>query len=255
MAEPKYHRVANALRREIQDGTLAPGDRVQAETELSERFHVSLPTIRQAMGVLRAEGLVESRQGIGTFVKEQRRRQRRSRDRYGRARKDQKLLNSDLRHEITFAGRSPAPNHIAELMTIPQGSEVVMRQRVLFDKKTGRPEEIGASYLPATFAASTFLEEPTVVPKALFLCVEDLSGKQYAHARDQWIVRPASLQESETLEIPANSPVLNVVHVASAADGQVLEVSESTWPADRIMFVDEYDVEQEAKQPEARSDV
>ncbi|GAB3990671.1 GntR family transcriptional regulator [Actinoallomurus acanthiterrae] len=255
MAEPKYHRVANALRREIQDGTLAPGDRVQAETDLAERFHVSLPTIRQAMGVLRAEGLVESRQGIGTFVKEQRRRQRRSRDRYGRARKDQKLLTTDLRHEITFAGCSPAPDHIAELMMIPRGSEVVIRQRVLFDKKTGRPEEIGASYLPARFARDTFLGEPTVVPKALFLCVEDLSGKQYAHARDQWIVRPASLQESETLEIPANSPVLNVVHVASAGDGQVLEVSESTWPADRIMFVDEYDVEQDAKQPEARSDV
>ncbi|GAA4615999.1 GntR family transcriptional regulator [Actinoallomurus liliacearum] len=255
MAEPKYHRVANVLRREIREGTLAPGDRVQAETDLAERFNVSLPTIRQAMSVLRTEGLIESRQGIGTFVKDQRRRQRRSRDRYGRARKDQKLLTADLRHEITFAGRSVAPDGIAELMTLPAGAEVVIRRRTLFDKRTGRPEEIGASYLPLSFAADTFLERPMVVPKALFLCVEDLSGKRYSHARDQWIVRPASPQESETLDIPANSPVLNVIHVACAEDGQVLEVSESTWPADRIMLVDEYEIDQEANEPEAPSEI
>ncbi len=255
MPEPKYHRVANVLRREIQEGRLAPGDRLPAETDLVERFQVSLPTIRQAMGVLRAEGLIESRQGIGTFVKDQRRRQRRSRDRYGRARKDQKLLTADLRHEITFAGRSPAPDYIAELMMVPRGTEVVIRRRLLFDKATGRPEEIGASYLPADIAGGTFLEEPTVVPKALFLCMEELAQKRYARARDQWIVRPASPDESDTLDIPVGSPVLNVLHTASATDGQILEVSESIWPADRIMLVDEYDIEQQPRNPEAPSEI
>src|SRR5919109_1124353 len=124
MAEPKYHRVANALRREIQAGSLAPGDRIPTETDLVERFKVSLPTIRQAIGVLRTEGLVEARQGVGTFVKDQRRRQRRSRNRHGRARPDPKLLTADLRHEITFAGRSKVPDYIAELMMVPQNSEV-----------------------------------------------------------------------------------------------------------------------------------
>ena len=46
-------------------------------------------------------------------------------------------------------------------------------------------EEIGASYIPASIAAETYLEQPTVVPKALFLCVEDLSGPRYAHASDR----------------------------------------------------------------------
>jgi hypothetical protein len=36
--------------------------------------------------------------------------------------------------------------------------------------------------------------------------------------------------------------VLHVIHVAYADDGTVLEVSESVWPADRVMFVDEYDI-------------
>ena len=130
-----------------------------------------------------------------------------------------------------------------------------MRRRVLSDKKSGRREEIGASYLPLEIAGGTFLEEPTVVPKALFLCVEDMSGKRYAHAKDQWIVRSATPEEGETFDIPTGSSVLHVVHAASANDGQILEVSESIWPADRIMLVDEYDVEQGARQPDAPSEI
>jgi DNA-binding GntR family transcriptional regulator len=80
---PKYHRVVEAIRREIRDNMLAAGQRLPAETVLAERFRMSVPTIRQALGVLRAEGLIESRHGIGTFVKEQRRLQHRSRGRYG----------------------------------------------------------------------------------------------------------------------------------------------------------------------------
>lgn len=255
MAEPKYHRVANALRREIQGGALAPGDRIPTETELVERFKVSLPTIRQAIGVLRTEGLVEPRHGIGTFVKDQRRRQRRSRNRYGRARADSKLLTSDLRHEITFAGRMPVPDHIAEVMDVPKGTEVVARKRTLYDKETGRPEEVGASYLPVEIAGGSFLEHPTVVPKALFLCMEDLAGKKYRFAKDQWIVRTATVEEAEALDIPLGTPAIHVTHIARAEDGQILEVSESTWPADQIMVVDEYDIDQEAHRPDAPSQI
>ena len=152
-------------------------------------------------------------------------------------------------------GRAQVPDHIAEPMMVPLKSEVVIRRRVLFDKKSGQAEEIGTSYIPLEIAGGTFLEKPAVVPKALSLCVEDLSGKRYVHAKDQWIVRSATPEEGETFDIPAGSSVLHVVHAASADDGQILEVSESIWPADRIMLVDEYDVEQDARQPDAPSEV
>src|SRR5262245_60882031 len=120
---PKYLRIADTLRTEIQAGDLAPGQRLPSETALRDRFGVSLPTLRQAIGVLRAEGLIESRHGIGTFVKENRRRQRRSRSRYGRARSDQKLLTSDLEHRIVFAGREKVSDAIAEAMDVEPGTE------------------------------------------------------------------------------------------------------------------------------------
>ncbi len=252
---PKYHRVADALRREIRDGELAPGQRLPAETTLVERFRMSLPTIRQALGVLRAEGLIESRHGIGTFVKEQRRLQRRSRGRYGSARDHQKLLTHHLRHDIVFAGRGPVPGHIAEVMGIESGTEVVIRRRHLFDKDTNQPEEIGASYLPVEVAGGTFLEESKVVPKALFLCVEDLTGRRYTRARDQWIARMPTAEESGILELPTGAPVMHVVHVARDADGDVLEVSESIWPADRVIVIDDYPIEQSPQEPEVPSEL
>jgi GntR family transcriptional regulator len=82
---PKYQQIAEALRN-IQEGSYEPGERLPAETALAERFKVSLPTIRQAVGVLRSQGVVESKHGIGTFVQQDHRLERRSRCRYGRTR-------------------------------------------------------------------------------------------------------------------------------------------------------------------------
>ena len=252
---PKYLRIADALRTQIKSGDLKPGDRTPPETAMLKRFGVSLPTLRQAIGVLRAEGLIESRQGIGTFVKEDRRLQRRSRGRYGRARHDEKLLASNFEHDIVSAGQEPAPDHIASQMGLEPGDSVVVRRRHLRDREFNRLEEIGASYLPSEFAAGTHLEEPAVVPKALFLCVEELTGKRFEHARDEWLARPASVDEAEAFDIPTGTPVLNVLHVARAEDGAVLEVSTSVWPADRVVVIDEYDITSEAEIPSAESDL
>jgi GntR family transcriptional regulator len=171
------------------------------------------------------------------------------------ARADQKLLSSDFEHRIVFAGRQQVPQHIAEAMNVPMSTEVVVRRRYLFDKADGRLEEIGASYIPLEIAGGTYLEEPTVVPKALFLCVEDLSGKRYAQARDAWVSRLPTAEESDILDLAPGMPVLHVVHTARSADGDVLEVSESVWPADRVMLIDEYEITVEAEQPDAQSDI
>lgn len=165
------------------------------------------------------------------------------------------LLTADFEHRIVSAGPEPAPPYVAEAMDIEPGTSVVVRRRNLHDKITGQLEEIGASYIPTPFAAGTFLEEPTVVPKALFLCVEDLSGKQYARARDAWVSRLPTAQEAELFDLAPGAPVLDVIHTARADDDEVLEVSESVWPADRIMFIDEYDVPAHGEAPDVRSDI
>lgn len=252
---PKYLQIAARLRRDVREGKYLPGTRLPAETALAGQFRVSPITLRNAISVLRAEGLIESRHGIGTFVRETRRLHRRSRDRYGRARKDRQLLTRHLRHEIVFAGRAPLSPEVAAVMDAEPGTEVVVRRRRLYHTETGRPEEIGASYIPIEIAGGTFLEEPTVAPKGLFLCIEDLSGKQYKTARDHWVARLPTAEEAATLELPMGAPIMHVIHVARAEDGTILEVSESVWPADRIMVIDDYEVEPTAVELEDPSEV
>jgi DNA-binding GntR family transcriptional regulator len=251
----KYHRVAAELRREIQDGVYPPGGQLPSEAQLVERFRVSQPTVRAAISVLRAEGLVESIHGRGTFVRERRRLQRVSRNRYGRARADEQLLTSHLRHEIPFAGPARVPEEIAELMGVEPGSEVIVRQRTLYDRQTNQPVELGASYLLPAYAAGTYLEQPTVVPKALFLCVEELTGRRYTKARDRFTARMPNVYEATTFGISPGNPVLHVIHTAYDEHDNVLEVSESVWPADRIMIVDEYAIPQAPTPSDDKSDV
>ncbi|MEE3919049.1 GntR family transcriptional regulator [Micromonospora sp. BRA006-A] len=113
---PKYLQIAAELRRISATARSRQANACRPGTALAERFRVSPITLRNAIGVLRAEGLIESRHGVGTFVRESRRLQRRSRHRYGRARSDQKLLTAHLRHEIVFAGRAPVAGEIAAAM-------------------------------------------------------------------------------------------------------------------------------------------
>lgn len=65
---PRYHRIADALRRRIRSGGLVPGTRLENQRELARRFGVTLMTLRQGLEVLAREHLIERRHGLGTFV-------------------------------------------------------------------------------------------------------------------------------------------------------------------------------------------
>lgn len=65
---PKYLQVAGRLRGNIENGTWAPGTQLPVERELADELAVSVNTLRRAVGELVGEGLVQRRQGAGTFV-------------------------------------------------------------------------------------------------------------------------------------------------------------------------------------------
>jgi DNA-binding GntR family transcriptional regulator len=109
--------------------------------------------------------------------------------------------------------------------------------------------------VPAAIGAGTYLEKPDVVPKALFLCVEELSGKHYTRARDRWIVRPASTEEAGLLDLSPGAMVVHLVHTAYDEDGEILEVSESVWASNRIIVVDEYEIDQGPADLQGLSDI
>ncbi len=60
--------VASSLERRILEGSLKPGDRLPPERELATEFGVSRPSLREAIQKLASKGMVQSRQGGGTYI-------------------------------------------------------------------------------------------------------------------------------------------------------------------------------------------
>ncbi|MFI6712758.1 GntR family transcriptional regulator [Nonomuraea sp. NPDC050478] len=63
-----YLRIAEDIRRDIASGRYAVGEQLPVARELSEKYGVAMMTIGNALAVLRDEGLIETRQGAGSFV-------------------------------------------------------------------------------------------------------------------------------------------------------------------------------------------
>ncbi len=52
----------------IESGQLKPGDRLPSENELSERFGVARTVVREAVSLLKYDGVIKSKQGVGAFI-------------------------------------------------------------------------------------------------------------------------------------------------------------------------------------------
>ena len=63
-----YRQIKRDLAARIEQGELRPGESLPSEAELSDRYGVSRPTLRQATQDLIRDGLLVVRRGVGTFV-------------------------------------------------------------------------------------------------------------------------------------------------------------------------------------------
>ena len=69
MQEPKYQKLADALRAAVCGGVYPAGERLPSENELVARTGYSRQTVRQAMALLESEGLTVRVRGSGTYVR------------------------------------------------------------------------------------------------------------------------------------------------------------------------------------------
>jgi len=71
--EPKisaYYKVAETIKNRILSGVYMKGDKVPASNVLADEFNTSEITIRKAMDLLKNDGLIDRKAGIGTIVRE-----------------------------------------------------------------------------------------------------------------------------------------------------------------------------------------
>ncbi len=67
---PLYIQIAESLFDQIESGELSPGDKLPPERELSEALNVNRLTLRRALHILEAQGLLVRRRGDGTYIAE-----------------------------------------------------------------------------------------------------------------------------------------------------------------------------------------
>lgn len=64
-----YQIIFNQIKQSIVSGDFLPGEKLPSERELASRYNVSRTSIREALRALEIHGIIESRQGDGTFIK------------------------------------------------------------------------------------------------------------------------------------------------------------------------------------------
>ena len=65
----KYETIAQDIQSHIEDGALAPNDKLPTVVDLCERYGVSKITVKRAFEILTERGLIASKRGSGTYVK------------------------------------------------------------------------------------------------------------------------------------------------------------------------------------------
>jgi GntR family transcriptional regulator len=164
--QPAYQRIAGELRAAIVAGSMRPGDRIPSERELAQRYGTTHMTVRQAVGLLREEGLVTTRQGLGSFVQGRPPLRRIGSNRYAREHRlsgktpfmvDTAAVGSPT-FEILRFGPTPAPPDIAERLAIGTG-DLALLAHVRFSAGS-QVMQVSTAYIPYALVQETAVADP-----------------------------------------------------------------------------------------------
>ncbi|MGH4029839.1 GntR family transcriptional regulator [Actinomycetota bacterium Odt1-20B] len=245
VGNPLFRQIADALRADIGDGSLGPGERLPSEYELVERFGTTRATIRKAIALLRSEGLVVSRQGKGAFVRQRPPvRLLATGDNY-RRRRDSGTANfvAEMaaqgrkgRQHILEVAEVPAPSEVAERLALRVGSPVLVRRRLL--TADDEPMQLTDGYYPLPVVADTPAAGEAPVPGGIHGCLERASAGRWKVARfvEDLDIRMPVPAEAERLSIPPGVPLARALRTAYTADEEPFEVLDSLIPCDRHSF-------------------
>lgn len=224
MREIRYRAIADRLRDQITSGELAPGAVLPSEAELSRAYGASRVTVRKALEMLRAEGLVDARQGFGWFAGGQPLRQT-----LGRLGTIEDQLAASGRHperRVLDFGFVAAPARVAAVL----GCDEVLRVRRL-NLADGVPFARVTVWVPAELGAGLSRND---VERATFY---DLLGVRLAGATQTIGADAAGRPDAALLGIPVGSPVLRCERVTRDGAGRVVIAAEHVFPAGRTEFV------------------
>jgi GntR family transcriptional regulator len=210
---PRYVQIADAIRRDLR----GEGERIASEHELCARFHVSRPTIRQALDVLVQEGRLYRHAGRGTF----------STPTPGGDRKlrvigsvgDMIALGDETWFKLVSREAVPVPANIAQALRLPPGS-TAYRVVGVRHAETGPFQHVTA-YLPVALGEA--LSEEDLSKTSLLGAMERHLGVSVKVMEQVVDAVLAPRQVAELLSLRPRTPLLLFERTYFAAKGEPVE--------------------------------
>jgi len=206
---PLYKDVKRRLTDALTSGEWKPGTAIPAERHLSERFQISVGTLRKAIDELVAENILIRQQGRGTFVATHNRERERF---YFLHVVPQGGYKQSPEVQLESFGRGRADRAIAEALRIQPGDTVYrIRNLLRFDAAPVIVDDIA---LPAQrFAGLTerqFRERRSTV----YNLYQEAFGISVVTTRERVRALPADDRTAALLGVPAEMPLLSIRRVA-----------------------------------------
>lgn len=189
-------------------------------------FGVARVTVRQAMSILAAEGLVARHRGRGTFV-------------CGMP-EDTRWLRLGTTMEALstmFAGTKPRLLMITDTVAAPilTANDGFPAQRYRYMKRVHSQGDVPYAVIGIYLAADLFARAPkrfrneTVIP-----LLRSLGGVNIARGRQNLTIGTADMETAELLRVPVNSPIAEVRRVFCDETGRVIYLGEVRYRGDFI---------------------
>ena len=244
---PVYLQLADELREEIRSGQRPPGSQLPTESEFYHQYGVSRTTVKATIRQLVSEGLVITRKGYGSYVREHppvRRVASNRRHAIHRA-SGKPVFDAEVEAQgqrpsrrMLEVGETTVPADVAKWLEVPEGSPVIVRRRLqLIDDV---PAVLSATFFPLWLAKGTKLESPGALPEGPDAAIEGL-GHRFAHGVEAFRARMPSPEEAHILQLGPGVPVVRMLHVDYDAEDRPLQVADDLYAADRHEFVLEWD--------------
>lgn len=246
---PLYQQLASLLRAQIESGELAPGARVPTEGQLSAQHDTSRNTVRQALDVLRNEGLIVSQQGKGSFVRAEppmryyasltgsrRMRLASRRDTFSQ----QIEAQGKRARQVSTVEVVPATTEIASHLALEANQPVAVRRRVMYADE--EPLQLGDSYYPLDIVQGSEIMDEADVKRGTDQVLEEL-GHTPTRYEDEITWRMPTVEEATKLRLGAGIPVGRLLRTSIDQAERPVEVYQVILPGDRHVLLYEVDAE------------
>ena len=227
--KPMYRQIADALREKISAGELKPGDALPTESSLQEAFNVSRVTVRQALKLLTEEQIVESIQGSGTYVKEE----RVNYDIYQLTGFYEKLAdrNVDTHSEVSIFEVLKADAKLAEKLNLSHDDKIWHVKRVRFIKQ--KPVNLEETGMPLALFPDLTWE---VMENSKYHYVEQIKKLVIDRSEQELVPIMPSEEAIAALSLDPAKPILEKVSRGFLKDGRVFEYSRNVLNTDDYKF-------------------